>query len=56
MKVERYMLYKLRCDLLNRKDTNLVYFQGTIDLNKAQKKNVLTFLDFKPNVLNFLKK
>ena len=40
------MLYKLRYDLLNRKDTESVYLPRTIDLKKKTDKNVLTFLRF----------
>ena len=31
IKVEKYMLYKEKHDLLYRKDTKSVYLQGTID-------------------------
>ena len=31
MKVEKYMLYKVRHDLLNRKDMESVHLQRTID-------------------------
>ena len=37
------MLYKVRHDLLNRKDTESVYLQGTIDSKKPRKKMFLNF-------------
>ena len=37
------MLYKVKYDFLNGKDTESLYLQRTIDKKKAQKKNVLKF-------------
>ena len=55
IKVEKYMLYKEKHDLLYRKDTESVHLQRTIDWKKPQKEMFLNFSDFKPNVLKFLK-
>ena len=41
MKVEKYTLYKVRHDLLNRKDTESIHLQRTIDQKKPQKKMFL---------------
>ena len=56
MKVEKYRRNKVRHDLLNRKNTEFVHLQRTIDQKKAPHKNVLKSQDLKLNVLKFLKK
>ena len=50
------MLNKERHDLLNRRDTESINLQRTIDKKSPGKKMFLDFWDFKPNVLKFLKK
>ena len=37
------MLYKVKHNLLDRKDSESLYLQKTIDKKKAQKNNVLKF-------------
>ena len=43
MKLEKDMLNKVRHDMLNRKDTESVFLQGTINSEKPRKKMFLNF-------------
>ena len=43
IKVEKYMLYKEKRDLLYRKDTESVHLQRTIDWKKPRNKMFLNF-------------
>ena len=53
MKVEKYTLYKMKYNLLNRKD---IFRKEQLIQKKPRKKMFLDFKDFKPNVFKFLKK